>query len=125
MAGGDQRARDHRPADRPFVVARRSARPSAASVTGTPSAAEPFLDRDDAGAAMAALLGEKRGQRRRRRIDAVAEDVDVLAVLDRRDLDAGEKPQAGRARARGRGGDAGGRVVVAQAEGGDAVTGEP
>ena len=97
VAGGDQRARDHRPADRPFVVA------VGAAAVGDErhrhaERGQPLLDRDDAGAAMAALLGEERGQRRRRRIDAVAEDVDVLAVLDRGDLDAGQEAQAGRAR---------------------------
>ncbi len=62
------------------------------------------------------LLGEEALQRRRVGVEAVAEDVDVLAVLDGGDLDAGHEAHGGRARRRFGAVEAGDRVVIGDRE---------
>ena len=78
VAGVDQRARHGRPADGAAGVALARSSSSGPSVTGTPSAASRSPMAATRATGVAPLLGEE-GERSgaRRRIDAVAEDVDV------------------------------------------------
>ena len=59
-------------------------------------------------------------QRRARRIEEVAEHVHVAALVDRRDLDAGNDADAGALRRRGDLGDRRDGVVIGDADGGEA-----
>ena len=100
VAGGDHRARDLRPADRPAGLAARLLRASGSTSTGTPSAASraPIAStrairavRWAARNAASALVA---------RIEEVAEHVDVASVLDGGDLDAADGLDAALARRR-------------------------
>ena len=94
----DQRARDPRPAD--GLASNRSSPGCRIGVRVEHDAVRASRVDHLAHAidAALALLGEKRLQRRRVGVDEVAEHVDVGAVDDGRDLDAGDELDAARAR---------------------------
>ena len=119
VSARDQRARDPRPPGRyPRIVDRRLQ--NGVGVEPDAEAGELVDHLPHAIDALAALLGEKRLQRRRRGVDEVAEHVDVGRVADRRDLDARHELDAGGAHAAAAASPAGDRVVVGDAQHGDA-----
>ena len=94
------------------IVDAPAARIASASSSMPCVASRSTISRDAIDAALA-LLGEERLERRRRGVDEVAEHVDVHAVGDGRDLDAGDELDAGaRAGRGGRGATAADRVVI-------------
>ena len=99
VAGAHQFARDLRTADRRTGPGRRR-RQHSLNVRGNVERCQPARDRPDALNTQGALSDEQRRQRLALGIEEVAQHVDVTAIVDRRDLDAGNDADALRLRGR-------------------------